>query len=608
MTRAGGGWLATTVIAAAVVLGGVARVGTADWGLPYSFHVDEKGFVIWEALAMEHRGLTDDDWCPRINTYGPLALELVIAMKWWWMGGRDHAARVARRYPRDDRYVFEAFGHLSDATFYAPKLLHLMRLVAALAGSLTVLLLALAAINLADRRAGAFTAVLAAACVGLIQASHFYTTEALLMVELGMLLHAASLMVRGRSLWTGLYAGVAIGLIASTKMPGLLMVAALPLAIGADDSFAISASRDGEIGRMVRRAARALGSPRLLVALLVGLAVYRVLCPWAFTEPEVYFDSVARNRSGLGVLLTQYGDTNYDFYDWRFTYNGIPRFWYSLSTVLPYATGVMALAAAGFGLLRGLFRLSPLDRIAWATVLPTFLLIGSFGVQTIRYILPIVPSLLLVAGGLLAELSRRPASLRNGRHGLRRLLAWGTLAHAVTYGLAFTLIFTKPDPRAAGARWLADHANEGDVVVVGRESSYTTPLGTNDDRVGVDPAVRPDVQIRRLWEGAPPPRQVARHLEALLADARFLVVDDFHLRRALHPEALERAPEQARFYRAVIAEQTGYVKVASFESPPRLGPLVFREEGAEVLCVDFDHMPVHIYERRGPFRNPLAPH
>ena len=50
-------WLPTLGIALAALLGGGARLATADWGLPYALHVDEKGFVVHEALAAEYRGL-----------------------------------------------------------------------------------------------------------------------------------------------------------------------------------------------------------------------------------------------------------------------------------------------------------------------------------------------------------------------------------------------------------------------------------------------------------------------------------------------------------------------------------------------------------------------
>ena len=60
--------LCALVVAASVVVGGVARVGSAGWGLPYLLHVDEKGFVLWEVAAVEWRALRQDDWRPRTTT------------------------------------------------------------------------------------------------------------------------------------------------------------------------------------------------------------------------------------------------------------------------------------------------------------------------------------------------------------------------------------------------------------------------------------------------------------------------------------------------------------------------------------------------------------
>jgi hypothetical protein len=91
----------------------------------------------------------------------------------------------------------------------------------------------------------------------------------------------------------------------------------------------------------------------------------------------------------------------------------------------------------------------------------------------------------------------------------------------------------------------------------------------------------------------------------MLGDARYLVVGEFYLRRGLHPEARERARDQARFYRALLEGETGYQLVASFPRAPCLGPLCWDESDAEILAVSFDHMPVYVYERRQEYRSPF---
>ncbi|MFW6050119.1 MAG: hypothetical protein ACODAU_03025 [Myxococcota bacterium] len=585
--------IALAVVLACTVAGGAARMGTAGWGLPYQLHVDEKGFVVWEAVYAEWRGLMRGDWRPRINTYGPLVFELVLATKWATMGGIERAREVAAQFQDPAGYLRGAFGHLGDAPFHWPDLYLRLRLLVGLLGAVAVALLAAAAWRLEGPRAGAWTAAMAASAVGLIQVGHFYTAESLLVVELCMLLHACARLATGGGWGSAVYAGVATGLIAATKVPGLLLLAAVPVALAAPAPSA-SAARWRDAAREAGRATlRALVSGRFLAVVGVGLAVAALFNPWALFEPQAYFGEVAGNRSGLGVLRTHFTETEFGFYDWRFVYNDTTPFVYHLRRVLPYAIGTPLLLASGVALVSGARRLRPVDRLALAATLPTLLLIGAWGVKTIRYALPMVPGLLLAAGPALARWS-----VPEGTGAVRRLgvplIAWGTAAYTVAYGLAFTLMFTEPDPRVAAARFITERAQPGDVVVVEAEPSYTAPLGHDHDLVGVAPDLRPDVRVRRLWTTRPPPERVDAHVQRRLRAARFVVIGDWYRRRAEHPRA--PAPHR-RFYEALRGGDMAFERVATFRPEPHLGPLRWSEDDAEILAVSFDHMGIEVYER-----------
>ncbi len=605
--------LAALVVAASVVVGGIARVSSADWGLPYLLHVDEKGFVLWEVAAVEWRALRQDDWRPRTTTYGPLLYSSAVLLKWACFGGRAHAAEVAARYPDAWSYTMGAFGaEGSDAPSSWSEYVHALRLAGAFAASLAVLLLALAAWRLEGPAAGAVTAACSAACVGLLQASHYYTTDSLVIVQIAFLLHAAARLATGGGLGSAIYAGVSLGAILGTKMSGGLLGAVLPAALAYGPLWQPQTARRALPRLITSRALRWLGtplSPRLLVAVGVAVLVYFLVCPWPFTAPELYFD-VPGNRSGAEVLRSQYRDTDYPFEDWRFTYNDTPRWLYVAAPVLTYALGGPLLGACVLGLLRGLTRRRALDAIAIAAVVPTFLLVGSWGVKTIRYALPCVPGLLLAGGPLLARWLATPVVQRTRRQALPVAfagLAALVLAHTFAWGAAFALVFTRPDPRVAASRWLAARVRPGDVVVTEPESAYTAPLGEDADRIGLDPRFPfpPALRSRRLWDRPLAPHEVATHVDVRLRDARFLVIGDFYRRRAEHPRARSRAASQAWLYRALFRGETAYRRVATFDATPRLGPLRFDERDAETLSVDFDHMPVWVFERRGAWVSPL---
>ncbi len=606
--------LCALVVAAAVLLGGVARVSTAGWGLPYLLHVDEKGFVLWEVAMVEWRALRQDDWRPRTTTYGPLLYESGVLLKWACFGGRAHAAEVAARYPDAWSYAMGAFGaEGTNAPYSWADYAYMLRLASALAASLAVLFFALSAWRLEGPVTGAVMATCSAACVGLLQASHYFTTDSLVLVEIALLLHAAARLSTGGGLGSAVYAGVALGAILGTKLSGALLGAVLPVALVCGAVWLPGAAPRSLPRLRARlassRALRWLGTPlapRLLLALGVAVLVYFIVCPWPFTVPGLYFD-VPGNRSGAEVLRSQYRDTSYAFEDWRFTYNGTMPFAYVLAPVLSYALGGPLLGVALLSLGRGVSRRRPIDLLALAAFLPTFLLVGPWGVKTIRYALPCVPGLLLAASALLGDWLTRPSARALSRLFTRSAAALA-LAYTLVYGAAFTLVFARPDPRVAASRWLAAHVRSGDLVVTEPESAYTAPLGEDADRIGLDPSAPfpRGLRILRLWDRPLAQADVRSHLDARLARARYLVVGDFYLRRGLHPAARSRAAGQALFYRALLAGETGYARVATFDSTPRLGPFVFDERNAETLSVDFDHMPVTIFERRGAWVSPLG--
>jgi hypothetical protein len=457
-----------------------------------------------------------------------------------------------------------------------------------------------AAWRLEGPRAGAITAWLTALSAGSIQASHFWTSDSLLFVEIAMLLDACSRMtrpvvlgasgaIRGRGLGAELGAGIALGLIAATKMTGLLSLAVVPSAIAASPGgTGLLRSERATAHHWMVRSLAALFTRRFWTVIVVAATTYFVLCPWPFLEPEAYFD-VPANRSGREVFLSQYTDQDYGFYDWRFTYNGTLPYVYFLTNVLPYAVGTPVLVAALIEMRRALAPRATLARIAALSAIPTFLLVGSWGVKTIRYALPSVPGLLLAAGACFARALGRGGPMVRTTTAVALAFSWAR-------GIAFTAMFAQDDPRVLAGRWLRERLRPGDVVVVEPEGSYTAPLGTHDDGVGVEAPPIPGVEIRRLWQHAP--SDVRAHLDSTLRGARFLVVGEFYRRRGLHPEAPARAPQHAAFYRALFLGETEFALVATFDRAPCLGPYCWDESDAEILAVSFDHMPVYVFERR----------
>jgi hypothetical protein len=180
------------------------------------------------------------------------------------------------------------------------------------------------------------------------------------------------------------------------------------------------------------------------------------------------------------------------------------------------------------------------------------------------------------------------------------------LALCLARGLAWTLMFTADDPRTLASRWIASHAHDGDIVVAESEHHYTAPLGGADEPTGALPYPMPRIEIRRLFSGGELGRAIPVHSTRLLRGARYLVLSDWMLRRALSEPGTLRSSDHAVLYAALLDGRHGYTEVARFDREPRLGPLVWHEDHDEQLAICFDHCPVRILERTGEYVSPFA--
>ena len=489
---------AVPLILALAALGGVARYATADWGLPYALHVDEKGFVVHDALQIEHDALTRGVLRPRSTAYGPMVFGTVIAVKWSLFGGPDEARRVAREYDDAWTYVNQAATlQRTERTFSFPELLLALRRLSALLGGVAILLLGLAALRLEGARVGVLAAGLTAASVGLIQVGHFFTAESLLIPELALLFWGAARFgtsaPRSSSRRAGAGAMVlAGGLLLLTKLPGALVLAIVPVAVAESRRVARPRVR---LGQTFGEIARAMFSRSTLGVALGAFALAAILHPlvwgrFGLAGMELQA-SVEANRAGFVLVREQFVRRTFDFYDWRFVYMGGIPFWTQLSSLAPYALGGLTALAAYAGLLRGLIpgRRRFLDQLAWAGALPTLLFVGGFAVGTIRYLLPALPALILAASSFVASPLGEPspgAAQWRRRVGVALTLACVLSVTAWTglRAVAYVAMFRELDPRVLAGRYLAAHAAPGDTVALDLEGSYSAVLNERYDLLG----------------------------------------------------------------------------------------------------------------------------
>jgi hypothetical protein len=534
----------TYVLLALVLAGAALRLRGLDWGLPWALHIDERLFVVAKAIRLERslagEGIPD----PGITSYGILPLWLLVAARKLLLGWVTGSG--APTYGSD----------------FAGTVL-LARGISALWGTGTVLLA-----GLWGRRWGPTTGLVAAALVAgfpaLVQASHFGTVEAPLLALLtgGML--ASERLAEDRTLRRSLVAGVILGMAVSVKAPGAIL--ALP---------ALHAARGGGGSRFLGRAALIAGAA-LLILLALNPGLFVPPGPSARTgEHLTLFGNLSRVYSG-------------EFRDWTLPYRHDVPVWTELTRILPYAVGLVPEALALIGLVIVARRRSSSDVRLLLLVVPILLLFLPARVKTVRFLLPALPGLAILAAEATRALAKRTRLLRTVPAAVAAL----TLLH----GLAFSAVYAETDSRVRAARWVDENVGERDIVAIEDPPGYGPPIGSPSRKLE-----RPLLRLEMLWKGfyviheRSTEEERRRHLDKVLRRADYLALSEQH--REEFTVAGDLRPVESAFYADLDAGRLPFEKVAEFKTYPRLGPIVLNDDQAEILMRGFDHPRIEIWRR-----------
>ncbi|MFQ5856765.1 MAG: ArnT family glycosyltransferase, partial [Anaerolineae bacterium] len=343
----------------------------------------------------------------------------------------------------------------------------------------TVLLLFFIARRLYDIRVALLAAAFSAAAVLQIQQSHFMTVDTFATFFATLtFLFAVWVAENGRTRDYVLM-GAALGLAVSSRI-NLAFLGSIAVAAGGAYVLRAFAAK---IDRNHRQRAVIGVLVRLILAALVSLVIFRIFQPYAFQGPGPF--GLRLNTDWLADMVTVRslvsGEIDYPpGYQWI----NRPAYLFPLSHMVLWGLGLPlgVTAWAGFGLatwqvLRGR---------RWRHVLPVVWVLVEFGyhgqqfVKTMRYFLPIYPTLAMLAAFLLVWLWDRARAQEHegtrgqGDKGTRRFslspplppslspLLPGTLALVVLGGtylwaFAFTRIYTRPQTRIAATRWIYEH-------------------------------------------------------------------------------------------------------------------------------------------------------
>ena len=265
---------------------------------------------------------------------------------------------------------------------------------------------------------------------------------------------------------------------------------------------------------------------------------------------------------------------------------GTTPFLFHLTDLLPYSLGLPLFAASVAGCLLAAILRNRVALVLLSWIVVYFVAVGGHHLKPVRYVLPLLPPLVVMAAWACTHSLRR-VGFRPVAYGLPALVISGTVA----IGLSTWNIYDRTDARIEAARWI--EAN-----VPGGEKVLTEVGGFPTD-----------------WMVSPPrrkrPARAAYFIRTQDCDTR---LGQIHYVRRLFEDvgwiALVEENRERQFlaaagsysvgyglYARIGSGELGFSPVSHFRTHPGIGPVELPRRYDEPTMTAFDHPTVRIYRR-----------
>jgi len=607
-------WVSWWLLIIILLVGAVLRFTGIDWDEGQHLHPDERYLTMvtdslrWPESLAQYFDTATNPLNPYSHGYGSYVYGLspVVAAK--------------------------GLGAISGYTGYGEVYLA-GRAMSGIMDLLCVLLVFLIGRRLYDARAGLLGALFMSLSVLSVQHSHFFTVDSSTTLYVTLALYFAVRVAQGERWGSILGLGIAFGLAVSAKISvlsflGVIGLACLLRVIRAwrtgphDDrttlldwrrrisryslSFRIEAGSDSlaatEVDRLLLRAVGALAS--IMVVAVIAFLVFRVVQPQAFTGPG-FFDLRVNEqwwRDMISIRRLVSGETDYPpSHQWT----DRSAVWYPLKNLVLWGLGLplgiavwVSWALMGYEMLRGRWA----HLLPWAWMTFTFFYQSVQFVKTVRYMLPIYPTMALVAGYgciRLLDLARH----RWGIAGMARPRRWPLVVARIAvacvilgttgWAVAFTSIYRQPLTRVTASRWIYENIPAGSSITF---EYWDDPVPLNLDGHDASREYR-QVRMDLYWEDVPEKREA---LYEWLEQVDYIILSSNRLYGSI-PRLPLRYPMTTRYYEALFSGELGFDELVTFTSRPTLLGVEIVDDNADETFTVYDHPKVIILKKSHDF-------
>lgn len=478
-----------------------------------------------------------------------------------------------------------------------------------------------------DQQIGLLASALYAITVLAIQQSHFFTVDNFAtffvvasfaaLIKLITRLSTSTTKNRKRScywlLLSGLV-GISFGLAVASKISSLLFGGIIGL------GFLLNWVREvwgvREFRDILNKTWRyiVLG----LVFVITSYAAFRLVQPYAFAsanwldlapQPDFWRALQFQREAMAGKVMFP------PSYQW---FNTIP-YWFPLKNLMVWGLGLPLELAVLAGTLLLLYKLLRKLRIlkgqgqkARTTVIAqTLLLVWPLGlffynggnfVKTMRYFLPAIPFMVLIAAHALNWLLHRRSTPVGWVSTWLRAIGAGVLAGSLLWALAYVNIYSQDTTRVAASKWIYQNVPADSVIanehwddplplVLSVEETRNSNIEIRNYETFLMEVYNPDLNPKGL-ESESKIQQLYDNLQR----ADYLILSSPRASGSIG-QLQKEFPVMTRYYKLLKAEQLGFQRVAKITSYPHLFGVKINDSLAEEAFWVYDHPPVEIYKK-----------
>lgn len=435
--------LKSTTIALAIVLllALILRFVGTGFGLPYEFHVDEVQYVR-QAARMGTTGLAPTWW------NNPPLFKYLLFLEYALLYLLGHLIGI-----------YSSTADFGAKLNYDPTLLYLLgRFTSALFGTLTVLVtfwIGKLAYNL---RIGLISSLFLAVCFMAVRDSHFAVNDTAVTLLISFaLLASIQILKTGKTTWY-IVAGIALGMGIATKYSAIYAV--VPI-VTAHALYACDQKVKFFKWTILNK---------LIVVTLVSIITALIVSPFFIFS----FQNVVRDVYESLYLAGRQG-----FEGWQISSAG--AFTYYLHS-LNWGLGSALFLLVCAGLIAALILHTPSDIILALTIIIPFLAISSQKMYFARFLLPLVPPLLVIGGRLLDWFIQRFSPTQSQ---INKVYAFSLLPltlQPMASSIRFDQILSRTDTRTIAKQWIEENIPAGARIAVDWPF-HSIPLSTPDKSI-----------------------------------------------------------------------------------------------------------------------------